>query len=118
MKNKYLEIIEKKQIKKYIPIFYTGDLITVNIKIKENNKTRIQSFKGFVLSKKNRGINSSFIVRKISHGEGVERTFQTHSPIIEKIVLNKSSKVRSSKIYYMRERKGKKARLKEKLSKK
>lgn len=115
MKNQHLMAIEKTQIKKNIPKFMPGDSICVNIWIKEGSKKRIQSFKGFILGIKNRGISSTFTVRKISHGEGVERIFHTHSPIIESIIIEKRAKVRRSKLYYIRKLVGKAARIKTKI---
>lgn len=115
MKNKYITIVEKLQIKNNIPKFNTGDSVCINIWVQEGNKKRIQIFKGFIIAIKNRGINSAFIVRKISYGEGVERTFQTHSPIIESIKIEKRAKVRQSKIYYIRKLTGKASRIKEKV---
>lgn len=115
MKNKYLQIVEKSQIRTDLPKFYPGDSVTVNVWVKEGEKARIQAFKGFVLAIKNRGINSAFTVRKISSGEGIERTFQTHSPIIDSIVVERRAKVRRAKLYYMRGLVGKAARIKEKV---
>ena len=115
MKNKYLELVEKPQMRIDLPNFRPGDSVCVNVRVKEGNKERIQAFKGFVLAIKNRGINSAFTVRKISSGEGVERTFQTHSPIIENIRIEKQAKVRRAKLYYMRSLTGKAARIKGKL---
>ena len=115
MKNKYLELVEKKQLRTDIPEFHPGDSVTVNVWVKEGSKSRIQAFKGFVLAIKNRGLNSAFTVRKMSSGEGVERAFQTHSPIIESVVVERRAKVRRAKLYYMRGRTGKSARIKAKL---
>ena len=115
MINKYLNLVEKPQLKKNIAIFYPGDSVTVNLWVKEGSKSRIQGFKGFVVGIKNRGLNSAFTVRKISSGEGVERTFQTHSPIIESITVERRARVRRAKLYYMRKRAGKSARIKEKV---
>ena len=115
MKNKYLTLIEEPQLRTNLPDFRTGDSVCVNIWVKEGNKKRIQVFKGFILAIKNRGINSAFTVRKISSGEGVERTFQKHSTIIESIKIEKRAKVRRSKLYYMRGLTGKAARIKEKV---
>ena len=105
------ELVEMKSF----PAFGAGDTITVSYSIKEGNKERIQAFKGFVLAIKNRGINSAFTVRKMSSGEGVERTFQTHSPIIESVKIERRAKVRRAKLYYMRGLTGKAARIKEKV---
>ena len=115
MKYKYLETIEKPYLRKDLPNFRQGDSITVNVWVKEGNKERVQTFRGFVLAIKNRGINSAFTVRKISSGEGVERTFQTHSPIIESVKVERRGRVRRSKLYYMRSLRGKAARIKEKI---
>lgn len=115
MKNKYLEMIENSQLRTDLPTFHPGDSVTVNVWVKEGDKARIQAFKGFVLAIKNRGINSAFTVRKMSSGEGVERTFQTHSPIIDSVVVERRAKVRRAKLYYMRGLTGKAARIKEKV---
>ncbi|MBK2124922.1 50S ribosomal protein L19 [Fangia hongkongensis] len=115
MKNKYLEMVENAQLRSDIPDFAPGDSVTVNVWVKEGNKSRVQAFKGFVLAIKNRGINSAFTVRKMSSGEGVERTFQTHSPIIESVVVERRARVRRAKLYYMRGRTGKAARIREKV---
>ncbi|XBC39597.1 MAG: 50S ribosomal protein L19 [Buchnera aphidicola (Chaetogeoica yunlongensis)] len=108
----------KKKIKKIFPNFKSGDTITVNIWVIEGTKKRIQVFEGIVIAIKNRGVNSSFCVRKISHGEGIERTFPKYSPIIEKIIIKKFGDVRKSKLYYLRNRIGKSAKIKELLHKK
>jgi large subunit ribosomal protein L19 len=97
------------------PDFVPGDTVIVNVKVVEGERKRVQAFEGVVVAKKNRGINSSFIVRKISSGEGVERTFQTHSPIIASIEVKRRGDVSRAKLYYLRERSGKSARIKEKL---
>ncbi|GGF86951.1 MULTISPECIES: 50S ribosomal protein L19 [Cysteiniphilum] len=115
MKNKYLEMVENSQLRTDLPTFHPGDSVTVNVWVKEGDKARIQAFKGFVLAIKNRGINSAFTVRKMSSGEGVERTFQTHSPIIDSVVVERRAKVRRAKLYYMRGLTGKAARIKEKV---
>ncbi|WP_395947478.1 50S ribosomal protein L19 [Caedibacter taeniospiralis] len=115
MKSKYLELVEKSQLRTDLPVIYPGDSVTVNVWVKEGDKARIQAFKGFVLAIKNRGINSAFTVRKMSSGEGVERTFQTHSPIIDSVVVERRAKVRRAKLYYMRGLTGKAARIKEKV---
>jgi large subunit ribosomal protein L19 len=107
---------EQKQIEKNeIPSFRAGDNVCVSVKVKEGTRVRLQAFEGIVIAVKNRGINSAFTVRKISNGVGVERVFQTHSPIIEKISLTRRGSVRSAKLYYLRELSGKAARIKEKL---
>lgn len=98
-----------------IPDFSTGDTVAVQVVITEGEKTRLQRFEGVVIAKRNRGLNSSFTVRKISHGFGVERTFQLHSPLIDSIQVNRRGDVRKAKIYYLRERSGRSARIKEKI---
>lgn len=108
---------EKKYLKKNIPEFRSGDTVEVQIKVKEGNRARIQVFAGIVISKKNRSLNSAFTVRKISHGEGVERVFPTHSNIIEGIKVLKRGDVRKSKIYYLRKLSGKAARIKQLIKK-
>lgn len=115
MKNKYLELVEKSQLRHDIPPFRTGDTLSVDVFVKEGEKKRLQRYRGFVIAIKNRGINSSFTVRKISSGEGVERVFQKHSPIIASVKVEKCAKVRRAKLYYMRKLTGKAARIKEKL---
>ncbi|WP_370981481.1 50S ribosomal protein L19 [Agaribacterium sp. ZY112] len=115
-KNLIIQELEKEQLKADVPSFSTGDTVVVQVKVKEGNRERLQAFEGFVLAKKNRGLNSSFTVRKISNGVGVERTFQTHSKQIESITVKRRGDVRQAKIYYMRELTGKAARIKEKLN--
>lgn len=100
---------------KTIPNFAPGDTVVVQVKVKEGNRERLQAYEGVVIAKRNRGLNSSFIVRKISSGEGVERTFQTYSPLVAAIELKRRGDVRRAKLYYLRERSGKSARIKEKL---
>ena len=112
-----IDDINKEQMKE-IPVFSPGDDIVVQVRVKEGQRERLQAFEGVVISVKNRGINSSFTVRKISHGEGVERVFQSHSPLIASIEIKRKGKVRRSKLYYLRELSGKAARIKEKLSSK
>jgi len=112
-KNSVKKILEKKKI----PEFYAGDTIKVGVKIFEGKRERIQYFEGVCIAKKNRDINSSFTVRKISFGEGVERTFALYSPVVGTIKVIRSGKVRRSKLYYLRDRKGKSARITEKLKK-
>ena len=109
-----IQQIEAEQLKE-IPEFNPGDTVIVNVKVKEGNRERIQAFEGVVIAKRNRGINSAFTVRKVSHGEGVERVFQTHSPTIDSINVKRRGDVRRAKLYYLRERQGKAARIKEKL---
>ncbi len=123
MLNKVIKVLEKEfmqpgegQTAKVIPAFQAGDTVIVNIKIKEGERSRVQAFEGVVIAKRNRGYNSAFTVRKISHGVGVERVFQTYSPIVESIELKRRGDVRRAKLYYMRELSGKAARIREKLS--
>ncbi len=113
--SKIIEDITSKQIKS-IPKLSPGDTVAVSVKVKEGKRERIQIFEGIVVSIKNRGISSSFTVRKISYGEGVERVFQTHSPLIDSIKVKRKGSVRRAKLYYLRERSGKSARIKEKLN--
>jgi large subunit ribosomal protein L19 len=111
-----LEREEIARLKKTIPAFAPGDTVIVNVNVVEGTRKRIQAFEGVVIAKRNRGLNSSFIVRKISSGEGVERTFQTYSPLISSIEVKRRGDVRRAKLYYLRERSGKSARIKEKLA--
>ena len=108
--------LDAEQLKD-VPAFAPGDTVVVQVKVKEGNRERLQAFEGVVNAKRNRGINSAFTVRKISHGEGVERVFQTHSPSIADIQVKRRGDVRRAKLYYLRERTGKAARIKEKLAK-
>jgi large subunit ribosomal protein L19 len=110
-----IQEIEAEQLKKDIPVFAPGDLVIVQVEVKEGNRTRLQAFEGVVIAKRNRGINSAFTVRKISHGEGVERVFQTHSQAIKGIEVKRRGDVRKAKLYYLRDLAGKSARIKEKL---
>ncbi|MEC7595624.1 MAG: 50S ribosomal protein L19 [Pseudomonadota bacterium] len=110
--------IESEQLRADIPEFSAGDTVVVQVKVREGNRQRLQAFEGVVIAKKNRGLNSAFTVRKISHGEGVERVFQTHSSMIDSISVKRSGKVRKAKLYYLRGLTGKAARIKEKLNKK
>ncbi len=110
-----LEQEEIARLGKTIPDFAPGDTLVVQVKVKEGNRERLQAYEGVVIAKRNRGLNSSFIVRKISSGEGVERTFQTYSPLVASIELKRRGDVRRAKLYYLRERSGKSARIKEKL---
>ena len=111
-----VEQIEQEQLKKDIPDFSPGDTVVVQVKVKEGNRERLQAFEGIVIAKRNRGLNSAFTVRKISHGEGVERVFQTHSSSIGSIKVKRKGDVRRAKLYYLRELSGKSARIKEKLA--
>jgi large subunit ribosomal protein L19 len=111
-------ILEKEEIArlaKVIPAFAPGDTIVVSVNVVEGERKRVQAFEGVVIAKRNRGLNSSFIVRKMSAGEGVERTFQTYSPVIAEIEVKRRGAVRRAKLYYLRDRSGKSARIKEKL---
>ena len=110
-----IDTITAEQLKTDLPEFGPGDTVKVNVMIREGNRQRIQAFEGVVIAKKNRGINSSFTVRKMSSGEGVERVFQTHSPLLEEIEVKRRGAVRRAKLYYLRERTGKSARIKQKL---
>lgn len=107
------ETMEAASIK--VPQFGAGDTVVVQVKVKEGNRERLQAFEGVVIAKRNRGVNSSFTVRKVSHGEGVERVFQTYSPLIESITVKRRGDVRRAKLYYLRELRGKAARIKEKV---
>ena len=110
-----IQELEAEQMNKDIPDFGPGDTVVVKVKVKEGNRERLQAFEGVVIAKRNRGLNSAFTVRKISHGEGVERAFQTHSPIIDSIEVKRRGDVRRAKLYYLRGRTGKAARIREKL---
>ncbi len=112
--NKIIEQIEKEQLKK-IPEFAPGDTVAVQVRVKDGERERLQAFEGMVIAKSNRGLNSSFTVRKVSHGEGVERTFQTHSPTIGAIEIKRKGDVRRAKLYYLRDLAGKAARIREKV---
>jgi large subunit ribosomal protein L19 len=118
MKTKVIPAIESAQMDKEIPAFAPGDTIVVQVRVKEGDNERLQAFEGVVLSKRNRGLNSAFTVRKMSHGVGVERTFQTYSKLISSIAVKRRGDVRQAKLYYLRELTGKAARIKEKLAKK
>ena len=107
---------EAEQIQRQLPEFSPGDTVIVNVKVKEGNRERVQAFEGVVIAKKNGGLNSSFTVRKISHGFGVERVFQTHSATIDSVDVKRRGKVRAGKLYYLRGLEGKKARIKEDLA--
>ena len=111
-----LETEEIGRLGKTVPAFAPGDTVIVNVNVVEGDRKRVQAFEGVVISKRNRGLNSNFIVRKISSGEGVERTFQTYSPLIASIELKRRGDVRRAKLYYLRDRSGKSARIKEKLA--
>lgn len=107
--------LEAEQLKSDVPAFGPGDTVIVQVRVKEGDRERLQAFEGVVIAKRNRGINSAFTVRKISNGEGVERVFQTHSPLVAEIKVKRRGKVRRSKLYYLRGLTGKAARIKEKL---
>jgi large subunit ribosomal protein L19 len=110
-----LEQEEIARLNKTIPVYAPGDTVIVSVNVVEGTRKRLQAFEGVVIAKRNRGLNSSFIVRKISNGEGVERTFQVYSPLIAKIEVKRKGDVRRAKLYYLRSRSGKSARIKEKL---
>lgn len=114
-KNKIIEALENEQIKADIPDFSPGDTVVVQVKVREGNRERLQAFEGVVIGRRNRGLNSAFTVRKISHGVGVERTFQTHSPMIAGVEVKRRGDVRQAKLYYLRERSGRAARIREKV---
>ena len=114
--SKLIDEIEQEQLKTDLPEFDPGDSVRVQVKVREGNRERLQAFEGVGIAKKNRGLNSSFTVRKISYGEGVERVFQTHSPMVESIEVRRRGDVRRAKLYYLRGRTGKSARIKEKIS--
>lgn len=113
--SKIIEAIENEQMGKEVPAFAPGDTIVVQVKVKEGTRERLQAFEGVVIAKRNRGLNSSFTVRKISHGEGVERVFQTYSPVVDSVEVKRRGDVRRAKLYYLRGRTGKAARIKEKI---
>jgi large subunit ribosomal protein L19 len=110
--------LEAQQIRSDLPDFATGDTVVVQVRVKEGDRERLQAFEGVVIAKRNRGLNSAFTVRKISHGEGVERVFQTHSPMLSGVEIKRRGDVRRAKLYYLRGRTGRSARIKEKLSSK
>jgi len=115
-KNKIIAAIEAEQLTKINTEFSPGDTVVVQVKVKEGDRERLQSYEGVVIAISNRGLNSSFTVRKISHGVGVERTFQTHSKLLESVTLKRRGDVRQAKLYYLRELSGRAARIKEKLN--
>jgi len=114
--NKIIAELEAEQMSKEIPAFGPGDTVVVQVKVKEGTRERLQAFEGVVIAKRNRSLNSAFTVRKISHGIGVERTFQTYSPLVDSIEVKRRGDVRQAKLYYLRELSGRAARIKEKLS--
>ncbi|RLV61452.1 50S ribosomal protein L19 [Parashewanella curva] len=115
--NNIIKMLNDEQMKTDVPEFGAGDTVVVSVRVKEGNKERLQAFEGVVIAKRNRGLHSAFTVRKISNGEGVERAFQTHSPAVAKIEVKRRGRVRRAKLYYLRERSGKSARIREKLAK-
>ncbi|OHV10880.1 50S ribosomal protein L19 [Kushneria phosphatilytica] len=115
-RNKIIQAIEAEQVNREIPEFGAGDTVSVQVKVVEGNRERLQAFEGVVIGKRNRGLNSAFTVRKVSSGVGVERTFQTYSPLIASIDVKRRGDVRQAKLYYLRERSGKAARIKEKIT--
>ena len=112
-----LQQFESQQMTRTLPEFGPGDTVVVNVKVKEGNRERVQAYEGVCIAKKNAGLNSAFTVRKISHGTGVERVFQTHSPAIDSVTVKRRGKVRGAKLYYLRGLEGKVARIQEDLSK-
>ncbi len=110
-----IQALEAEQMGREIPEFGAGDTVVVQVKVKEGDRERLQAFEGLCIAKKNRGLNSAFTLRKISYGEGVERVFQTYSPMIDSITVKRRGVVRRAKLYYMRERTGKAARIREKI---
>ena len=110
--------LEKERMQREVPAFGPGDTVVVEVKVKEGERERVQAYEGVVIAKRNRGLNSAFTVRKISHGVGVERTFQTYSPAVANIQVKRRGDVRQAKLYYLRELSGKAARIKEKLTSK
>jgi len=115
MTNLIIQALENEQLKANLTEFSPGDTVVVNVKVKEGDRERVQAYEGVVIAIRNRGLNSAFTVRKISHGVGVERTFQTHSPMIDSVSLKRRGDVRQAKLYYLRDLTGKAARIKEKL---
>ncbi|HCS64326.1 MAG TPA: 50S ribosomal protein L19 [Cellvibrio sp.] len=115
MTNLIIQALENEQLKANLTEFSPGDTVVVNVKVKEGDRERVQAYEGVVIAIRKRGLNSAFTVRKISHGVGVERTFQTHSPMIDSVSLKRRGDVRQAKLYYLRDLTGKAARIKEKL---
>ena len=114
--SKIIDEINNEQLNTSLPEFGPGDTVVVSVKIKEGERERLQAFEGVVIAKRNRGLHSAFTVRKISYGEGVERVFQTHSPMVESVTVKRRGAVRRAKLYYLRELTGRAARIKEKLN--
>ena len=115
-KHPLVQAVEQSQLKQNVPSFAPGDTVIVQVKVKEGDRERLQAYEGVVIAKKNAGLNSAFTVRKISNGVGVERVFQTHSPLVAGIEVKRRGDVRRAKLYYLRDRSGKSARIKEKLT--
>lgn len=113
--SRVIDEIEQQQLKEDVPSFAPGDTVVVQVRVTEGDRERLQAYEGIVIAKRNRGLNSSFTVRKVSHGEGVERVFQTHSPAVAGIQVKRRGDVRRAKLYFLRERSGKSARIKEKV---
>jgi large subunit ribosomal protein L19 len=113
--NKIIDALESEQLKTDMPEFRPGDTVVVQVRVKEGTRERLQAFEGVVIGKRNRGLNSAFTVRKISHGVGVERTFQSHSPLIASVEVKRRGDVRQAKLYYLRSLSGRAARIKEKV---
>ncbi|MEZ5440331.1 MAG: 50S ribosomal protein L19 [Lysobacterales bacterium] len=114
--SKIIQALEAEQMNRQLPQFGPGDTVVVNVRVKEGNRERVQAYEGVVIAKRDRGLNSAFTVRKISHGTGVERVFQAFSPAIESVEIKRRGKVRAAKLYYLRDLSGKKARIREDLS--
>lgn len=113
--DKIIQALDAEQLKSDLPEFSPGDTVVVQVRVKEGDRERLQAYEGVVIGKRNRGLNSAFTVRKISHGVGVERTFQAHSPLIESVTVKRRGDVRQAKLYYLRELSGRAARIKEKV---
>ncbi|MEQ9396096.1 50S ribosomal protein L19 [Haliea sp.] len=114
--NKIISQLDAEQMQKDLPEFSPGDTVVVQVKVKEGNRERLQAFEGVCIAKRSRGLNSAFTVRKISHGVGVERTFQAYSPLVDSVTVKRRGDVRQAKLYYLRELSGRAARIKEKLT--
>ena len=114
-RNNVIEQLETEQTRTDLPDFSPGDTVVVQVRVREGTRARLQAFEGVVIGKRNRGLNSAFTVRKMSHGVGVERTFQTHSPLIDSVDVKRRGDVRKAKLYYLRERRGRAARIREKI---
>jgi large subunit ribosomal protein L19 len=115
MTNKIIAALEAEQLRSDIPDFGPGDTVVVQVKVREGNRERVQAFEGVVIARRNRGLNSAFTVRKMSHGVGVERAFQLHSPVIASIEVKRRGDIRKAKLYYLRDRSGRAARIREKV---